>query len=236
MQLNPSPCDTSLGASESSSQKTVHSIEIEDIPEIGHEDWSEVSTYEWEIPSIIQETGENAADIAHFVTVHGMPDMPEGEVTYDGIRRITEFDGDARKVNEDGSIDRNDNTSVEAIHLYSASTGPGQSTQRFSRMFNVVMMGTVTPIDDQSLHMRFNFTLPKESSDIKKAIAEGIRNEIVHQVEQDIPIWKHKKYLSQPILCDGDGPIGQYRRWFRQFYAGKPVEPTEKKEELIASV
>ena len=211
-------------------------FEVEDIPEIGHEDWSEVSTYEWEIPTIIQETGENAADLAHFITVHGMPDMPEGDVIYDGVRRITEFDGSAKAVNEDGSIDRNDNSNIEAMHLYSANTGPGLSVQRFSRLFDIVMMGTMTPIDDQTIKLRFNFTLPNEATDIKKAIAEGIRNEIVHQVEQDIPIWKHKKYLPKPILCDGDGPIGQYRRWFKQFYADKPVETPENKEALIATV
>ena len=212
-------------------------FEVEDIPEIGHEDWSEVSTFDWVIPSIIQETGENAADIAHFVTVHGMPDMPDGEVTYDGIRRVTEFDGAAKKVSDDGTIARNNNSNnLEAIHLFSANTGPGQTMQRFSRLFDIVMMGTITPIDTQNIHLRFNFTLPKEATDIKKAIAEGIRNEIVRQVEQDIPIWEHKKYLPQPILCDGDGPIGQYRRWFKQFYAEKPVETSEKKEELIAAV
>ena len=37
--------------------------------------------------------------------------------------------------------------------------------------------------------------------------------------EQDIPIWNHKTYVEDPILCDGDGPIAKYRKWFSQFYA-----------------
>ena len=32
------------------------------------------------IPTIIQETGENAADQAHSVTVHGRPTVPENEM------------------------------------------------------------------------------------------------------------------------------------------------------------
>jgi 3-ketosteroid 9alpha-monooxygenase subunit A len=41
---------------------------------------------------------------------------------------------------------------------------------------------------------------------------------IVHQVNQDIPIWENKVYLEEPTLCDGDGPIAKYRKWFKQFY------------------
>jgi hypothetical protein len=27
------------------------------------------------------------------------------------------------------------------------------------------------------------------------------------------------------VLCDGDGPIHQYRKWFSQFYAEQQPEP-----------
>jgi hypothetical protein len=46
-----------------------------------------------------------------------------------------------------------------------------------------------------------------------------VKDEIVHQVEQDLPIWENKVYLESPVLCDGDGPIAKYRKWFQQFYA-----------------
>ena len=37
-----------------------------------------------------------------------------------------------------------------------------------------------------------------------------------------MPIWEHKIFQPNPILCDGDGPIAQFRRWFGQFYAPAP--------------
>ena len=37
-------------------------------------------------------------------------------------------------------------------------------------------------------------------------------------MEQDIPIWNNKIYQPAPRLCDGDGPIAEFRKWFRQFY------------------
>jgi 3-ketosteroid 9alpha-monooxygenase subunit A len=40
--------------------------------------------------------------------------------------------------------------------------------------------------------------------------------------EDDTKIWESKLYRETPILCDGDGPISQARRWYRQFYV--PVE------------
>jgi hypothetical protein len=40
----------------------------------------------------------------------------------------------------------------------------------------------------------------------------------IHDTQQDFTIWQHKKYLSPPALAEGDGPIGKYRQWAKQFY------------------
>jgi hypothetical protein len=37
-------------------------------------------------------------------------------------------------------------------------------------------------------------------------------------VRQDLPIWANKSYVSPPALAQGDGPIGKYRSWAKQFY------------------
>jgi hypothetical protein len=42
--------------------------------------------------------------------------------------------------------------------------------------------------------------------------------EISRQLEQDKPVWENKVYLDRPLICEGDGPIGQFRRWAAQFY------------------
>jgi hypothetical protein len=41
----------------------------------------------------------------------------------------------------------------------------------------------------------------------------------VKQLNEDIPIWENKRYLERPLLCDGDGPIAEFRRWCLQFYS-----------------
>ena len=35
---------------------------------------------------------------------------------------------------------------------------------------------------------------------------------------QDVAIWEHKRWQDEPMLCDGDGPIGDLRKWYAQFY------------------
>ena len=35
----------------------------------------------------------------------------------------------------------------------------------------------------------------------------------------DLPIWDNKIHQKRPILCDGDGPIGIFRTWCKQFYS-----------------
>jgi len=193
-------------------------FEVESFPELQSDEWTDIETCDWTINTIIQEAGENAADIAHFVTVHGSLGMPAGVVTLEGHKRLTMMESKTNHIDEQGNVDRND-TVGEPARLESWNIGPGITYQRFSRMFDIVMMGTVTPIDDQSLHLRFNFSLPKEQTEMHKLYANGFRDEVKFQVEQDIPIWENKVYLENPVLCDGDGPIAKYRKWFQQFYA-----------------
>ncbi|WP_101757045.1 Rieske 2Fe-2S domain-containing protein [Oceanicoccus sp. KOV_DT_Chl] len=191
---------------------------METISELHSDEWSAIDTYEWTINTIPQETGENAADIAHFVTVHSSVGMPDAVVTMDGPKRLTMMNSETQEIDAHGNVDRSGENTAKA-KLESWNLGPGFTYQKFSRLFDIVMVGTVTPIDDQNIHMRFNFTLPKEQSGEHQMYANGFRDEIVFQVGQDIPIWEHKTYVDNPVLCDGDGPIAKYRKWFQQFYA-----------------
>ncbi|MEU9057039.1 Rieske 2Fe-2S domain-containing protein [Streptomyces sp. NPDC048384] len=48
----------------------------------------------------------------------------------------------------------------------------------------------------------------------------------VRDVRRDVPIWRHKKYMAHPKLNNGDGPIGSFRIWARQFYPPDKIVPT----------
>ena len=68
--------------------------------------------------------------------------------------------------------------------------------------------------------MRLHFSMKKLADpEATKTVAE-LNDRITNdQFLQDVPIWENRAYLSQPKLTEADGPIAQYRRWYRQFYS-----------------
>lgn len=91
---------------------------------------------------------------------------------------------------------------------------------------------TQTPVDDEitEVHLLFSMKrLPDErATQTVSELNDRITNE---QFLQDVPIWENKIYRERPPLTPVDGPVAQYRRWFRQFYAGwerpAPADPPE---------
>ena len=190
-------------------------FELDEVPELSDPAWTEPDRYEWEVASHLQESGENAVDTAHFVRVHGTAGVPAAEITLDGHRRDTDLTMAAPAIDDRGHVDF---TRTEPLHLVTRSCGPGMSFQVFSRAFRTVLLGTTTPITAERMVLRFAFTRPVDVSPEHELLTAGLVAEIVRQVGQDIPIWEHKAYRESPMLCDGDGPIAKYRRWFSQFY------------------
>lgn len=193
-------------------------FEVEVVPELDTPEWTELEVHDWEIGTIIQETGENAVDTAHFMFVHSATTLPEGEITVEGHRRSTDVTMMAHAMDEEtGEVDLEGDEEIQG-HLITKNNGPGQTIQFFRTYFETIMIGTITPIDKQNLHLRFNFSQPKSSTPEQEVICRGVIDNVVFQVGQDIPIWENKKFEANPILCDGDGPINKYRKWFNQFY------------------
>ena len=58
----------------------------------------------------------------------------------------------------------------------------------------------------------------KDGADSASGVGAAIIKDLEKQMSQDIIIWEHKKYYQKPLLCDGDGPFGDYRRWMSQFF------------------
>jgi 3-ketosteroid 9alpha-monooxygenase subunit A len=196
--------------------------DIDPLSEFSSDDWEVGACRSWTINTTLQEIQENAADSAHFIYVHGAQ-QPVGEVVSKGHMRTARYDLQAPAILPDGSLDLSGK--MTPGHLESIVTGAGQGVQRFTGAVQATLLGTSTPVDDSTTEIRFVFAKPKNIGEGQKLLIMGAEAEITRQVEGDIPIWDHKVYLENPTLCDGDGPIHQHRKWFRQFYAEWEAEP-----------
>ena len=181
--------------------------EVPDLAEASDPDWTDFKRHRWTIKTQNQEIGENAVDRAHFRYVHGTKDVPESEVHFDGhIRRAAQrVKLDTPRGPVDGAIE------VEAH-------GMGCTITRFTGICETVLLLSHTPVDEETVDSRFSFTQQKVDGEAPKGgVAAAIIKDIVKQMNEDIPIWENKRYLERPMLCDGDGPIAQYRKWCEQF-------------------
>ena len=119
---------------------------------------------------------------------------------------------------EDGTLG-GENTDVHTGRLVTANTGPGISWTIFEHDYIVFQFSFATPITRDRFHLRTVFLQPKKQSGGNREIAAMHIEHVMANIDEDTRIWDYKIYQEKPTLCDGDGPIMKYRKWFKQFYA-----------------
>ncbi len=183
--------------------------EVPEVPDWCAEGWLPPVYHQAVVRSHPQEMAENVVDSPHFHFVHGTPDIPEKTFTFDGhIMRafqaltFTTPDGELK-----GRVD---------IESHGGSVG----ITRFQGIGETLLVITGTPIDEEQHEtvMRFSFKLMDGDEKTTRAIADAFIGEVTRQHSQDVPIWENKKFHENPVLCDGDGPIHQIRKYYQQFY------------------
>ncbi len=182
------------------------------LEEYGSSAWTDYHRARWKIRTHNQEMAENAVDAAHFKYVHGTPELPQTRAEIDGhifrVRSPVQF------TTPQGTIEG---------QIASDSWGFGFGLVRFTGIVETLLVSSVTPIDGEFVDVRFSFMAKKVGNE---SLTENVRKafiaEIERQLGQDIQIWEHKVLQTRPVLCDGDGPIGLFRRWCKQFYLDPP--------------
>jgi hypothetical protein len=79
-----------------------------------------------------------------------------------------------------------------------------------------LLFNSLTPVDEENVHLRWSFTVTRN---LASSVGADFVDGLINAVQPDIPIWENKIYRSAPLLCDGDGPIAEFRSWARQFYS-----------------
>lgn len=168
-------------------------------------------------------TSENSVDIGHFATLHGFDRVEVVEPVHAHGPYLTgSYEFGHRLA---GMIVRNTFT----VHLwglgYSLVENHTHALDLHTRLWILS-----TPAHEGHIELRIATAAPtgerfglgsklgsKLGKVIGKLLQEVALQILSRDVKQDFDVWTHRTHLDQPVLAPGDGPIGLYRRWARQF-------------------
>jgi nitrite reductase/ring-hydroxylating ferredoxin subunit len=202
--------------------------------------WTDMAFHSWSLRGHPQETSENSVDFGHLGAVHDYQAVTMlGELHTEGAYLNARYSFDRPRGLLEGS--KNILSAVASIHLH----GLGWSfveAEIASLGLRTRQLVLATPVDGERITLRIGMAVQLERpSRVNPALAllpPGYARRLVRHlalrgfvadVEQDFAIWKNKVHLSRPALAAGDGPIGAYRRWTRQFYRDRD-EPADEGE------
>ncbi len=181
-------------------------FEVPELPELADADWLPVDVKQWVVRGNWLDMNENCVDGAHFRYIHGTDAIPFTEAEIQGHIHVATS---AFKMEAPGGP-------VDAS-LVTRDYGPGLQTVHINGLIPTLMVNTATPIDDEYTDVRFAYTVKTDGESRKSHLADAIIKDLKQQFEHDLPIWENKRCWDRPVLCDGDGPIATYRRWYSQF-------------------
>jgi len=213
-----------------------------EIPELDWSDWSSLVWGNLEIKSHPQETSENSVDVGHFSIVH----------EYSAVRTIKETvaEGPFLKgrygFERHGFLGKKYSKNVEVEFDFTVM-GLGYSLveAEVPKMgINTRQFVLFTPIDAENMRITLALSAKLDNGGAKihplmklipRQLLQSILASLIFKnyrkdVVQDFFVWGNKKYVSHPALAKGDGPIGLYRRYVKQFYYPDLVEEFQAKK------
>jgi phenylpropionate dioxygenase-like ring-hydroxylating dioxygenase large terminal subunit len=185
------------------------SWEVPEAPQLSDPNWSDARTWELEIPVHIQDMAENNLDPVHFQYVHGMARFPETEITYDGDGRLMRAESESDQETPMGTFRLKLVRETWCIGMASVTTiGVPEA--------GLYMFSSTSPIDHNTTYTRWALTATNNMVDIAgeewfKGMTTGVMD--------DWRIWKNKIHRAEPVLCEADTMLAEFRRWTKQFYS-----------------
>jgi nitrite reductase/ring-hydroxylating ferredoxin subunit len=190
------------------------------VPELIDAGWTRLRCRRFVLRDHPQETTENSVDFGHFAIVHG----------YRNVRML-------RDAIADGPYLSTAFAAEQPLPLAGRTLEFEFETQVFGLGYSLVNVRVrrprvearlwvlPTPIDEHRLTLRLAASIRgRAGRGVDDLLTGLILRGLTHGARQDFPIWEHKRYLERPALAAGDGPIGLYRRWARQFYEPVAVD------------
>jgi 3-ketosteroid 9alpha-monooxygenase subunit A len=184
-----------------------------------------VNTYRVRIG--LQDLTENIVDRSHFWTVHDM--VPPDDDRFD-----VSFDGPSMIVNQRIKVTAASDQGFE-VQALTTTCGPGiVAVEVREGPLDMLTYITQTPVDEEITEITIHFSMKALDDEHATASIAELNDQITNlQFTQDVPIWENKVYRERPPLTRVDGPLAQYRRWFRQFYSA--WEPSHRADRPVSA-
>ncbi len=184
--------------------------ELPELPECLDPEYSPWMVRTLRVRTHPREIVENVVDFAHFEPVH--------ETCAE--RFENEFRGHLAVQRSEGVGAPTHRFAGTAYRIEAVYHGPGVQFSRFeSRGIRVVFVNANTMIDEGTVDLRFGVRVATGGDPrYHEGFLRHFIGDLQRGYEQDVAIWEHKVFREHPVLAEGDGPIGELRRWYRQFY------------------
>jgi nitrite reductase/ring-hydroxylating ferredoxin subunit len=205
-----------------------------EVPALDQHNWSPLFRSTFQLQDHPQETVENGVDIGHFAIVHGYSEVEmQRDLVIDGAFFQVGYAAQ-RPMPVLGRFGAKVQFEFE-LNIY----GLGFSlvkvhVPRFGLDTRLFVLATPTEDEKIDLHLALSIQKLDSAASIHPAlfflpagalsslIGRIIHASLVNDAGQDFPIWENKRYLRTPALAEGDGPIGKFRQWSKQFYYDLP--------------
>jgi nitrite reductase/ring-hydroxylating ferredoxin subunit len=197
-----------------------------ELPPLDDAGWNRPRWRLYPIATTPQETTENSVDFAHFTQLHGFVD---GSI--------------ARPIAIEGAF------LSTAYRAHRPLGVPGLPKYKLPVCYDVKVWGLgysqvdvsvprlgldarvwvlPVPIDENHIELRLATSTKNTIPLIGRLTRRIVHRIVCAEVDEDLDVWNYKAYLEKPALMKSDGPIGEYRRWARQFYPEPRAEARDE--------
>lgn len=177
-------------------------------------EWADWEIAELKIETNCRELIDNVADMAHFDSVHGT-ELNHFSNVFEKHVAAQYMRGSSARLSGDSEL-----TTVATYY------GPAyQITEMTGAMdgmpIHSILLNCHVPIDQHSFTLRYGVLVKKVpglDAEQNRAMALAYVEQARAAFYEDVSIWHSKTRVDNPLLCDGDGPVYQLRKWYEQFY------------------
>lgn len=193
--------------------------EMPELPEHASPEWTSFRpTKQWVIRTHPQEIVENGIDCAHFPHNHAQQtagveslgiEMDGPRMTHHVVQHHNLFGIGARLGwHVKGTLDITAHALGCVVNRIRIRDG----------MFDYCIVFYLLPVDTERVAVHA-YSAMRRKGLLSLPLLWFAMREVGNTIDQDVPIWEHKLYRARPRLSEADGPIMQFRKWAKQFYA-----------------